>query len=118
MATAVTVVAGGLGVNPAPAAADATGNYIVVGSLKRVQIRINNGGGAPITVTFNEPTTATPEGAAAINPDVATPVTNAQARSWTLSGARLRRFTNPANDRIEWTYSAVTTVTVEAVSVP
>lgn len=118
MATAVTLVAGGLGVNPGPVAADATGNYVVVAGAKRIVIRVNNGGGSPITWTLDDPNTATPEGAAAINPDVAITVTNGQARTVTLSGARLARFLNTTNDRVSWTYSGVTTVTVEAVSVP
>lgn len=119
MATQVTLVAGGLGVNPGAAAADATGNYITPGaSDKRVVIRINNGGASPITVTLDDPNTATPEGAAAINPDAVFTCTNGQARVITLSGARLRRFLNSSNGRVNWTYSAVTTVTVEAVSVP
>lgn len=118
MSTAVTLVPGGLGVNPAPAAADATGNYVVVpAGIKRVTVRIGNGGGSPINVTMDDPTTATPEGAAAINPDVVTAVTNAQSRHWVFSGARLARFMDPTTRRINWTYSAVTSVTVEAVSV-
>ena len=117
MPTQVAIVAGGLGVNPAPAAADATGNYIVPGTTPRVVVRINNGGGAPITVTLDDPNTATPEGAAAINPDVAITVTNGQSRAIVLTRARLRRFLNASNGRVSWTYSGVTSVTADAVSV-
>jgi hypothetical protein len=117
MATQVTLVAGGLGVNPGPVAADATGNYIVPGTARRMVVRIANGGGSPITVTLDDPNTATPEGAAAINPDAVITVTNAQSRVIVLSGARLRRFLNATNGRISWTYSGVTTVTVEAYTV-
>ncbi|MEU4391643.1 hypothetical protein [Kribbella sp. NPDC023855] len=121
MATQVTLVdaSSALAVNPGPAAADATGNYVVVpAGVKRLTVRVANGGGAPITWTLDDPTTQTPEGAAAINPDAALAVTNAQSRVVVFSGARLRRFMDPVTRRINWTYSAVTTVTVEAVSIP
>lgn len=121
MATAVTLVDAGsaFAVNPGPVAADATGNWVVVpAGAKRVTVRVTNGGGAPITWTIDDPTTATPEGAAAINPDAVVSVTNAQSRAVVFSGARLRRFMDPATRRINWTYSAVTSVTVEAIQVP
>lgn len=119
MATAVTLVAGGLGVNPGPVNADATGNYVVVpAGTTRVVVEVVNGAGAPITWTLDDPNTATPEGAAAINPDAVITVTNAQSRVAVFSGARLRRFLDSATRRINWTYSSATTVTVKAYTAP
>jgi DNA-binding beta-propeller fold protein YncE len=119
MATAVTLATGGLGTNPGTVAVDATGNYVVVPvGTRRLVVEVVNGAGAPITWTIDDPTSATPEGAAAINPDAVITVTNAQSRVAVFSGARLKRFMDPVTRRINWTYSSGTTVTVKAYTAP
>lgn len=64
---------------------------------------------SPWTVTVNDPTSVTPSGAIAFNPDVAFVIPNAADRLFYLDPGR---FTNPANGLIEWTYSGVTALTV------
>lgn len=97
-------------------AADATGNFITPGGTD-VVVRIHNGSGSTVTVTLDDPTTSQPEGAAAINADAVISIPTLTARYIVLNKARRARFANPADGKVSWTYSAVTTVTVEAVAV-
>lgn len=69
-------------------------------------IRVNNGGGAPITVTVATP--GTTYGLAV--GDVSVSVTNAQSRLIGPFPAEL--FANPADGLADITYSGVTSVTV------
>jgi hypothetical protein len=74
--------------------------------------RINNGGGAPITVTFTTP--ATIGGIAIDNPAVV--VTNAQSRL--IGPFPYELFADPTTGLCVVTYSGVTTVTVAAFKLP
>lgn len=95
------------GLNPTFAAAAGGGDKVQAGPA--VFLVVKNGGGAPITVTIDDPTSVSPAGAQAFNPDLSVSVTNAQER-WI--GPLTDRFTNPADGLVAWTYSGVTTVTV------
>ena len=83
---------------------------IPVAATGRYMLRFNNTGGAPVTVTFDDPISANPGSATAFNPDVPVTVTNAQARTPTIDVARFR---DPATGNITLTYSVSPTMTVE-----
>lgn len=118
MATQITPQADALSVTPTVNNADATGNYVTVGPNDRVMLIFKNTSGSIVTVTLDDPTSTTPESATAFNPDVAISVAATTGiRVVRLTGARLRRFRDPATNRINWTYSAATNVTVEAYAV-
>jgi hypothetical protein len=76
----------------------------------KYQLRFNNTGGAPVTVTFDDPISANPGSATAFNPDVPVTVTNAQVRTVTLSADRFR---DPTTGLMTMTYSVSPTMTVE-----
>lgn len=118
MATLLNPATAGLPVTPVANAADATGNYVV--PTGDMVIRIANGGGTPVNVVLDDPTTPTPEGTSpgAPFPDVTIAVPNAGSRYIVLNSRRRKRFTNATNGRVSWTYSATpTSVTVEVVAV-
>lgn len=115
MATQITPQAKALSVAPAPITPDATGNYIVVASNDQLWLRYSNTSGSPITVTIDDPTSATPESATQFNPDVAISVpATTGVRVIRLDKDRVRRFRDPATGRINITYSAVTNLACEA----
>lgn len=68
-----------------------------------------NASGSTWVVTINDPTSVSPVGALAFNPDISFSIPNAGERMFTLDPIR---FTNPANGLVEWTYSGVTSLTV------
>lgn len=72
---------------------------------------VNNGGGSPITVAFVVQRTV--DGLAVTNPGGS--VTNGTRKRF---GPFKTGIFNNANDRVEVTYSDVTSVTVEAVKLP
>jgi len=116
MATQLNAVASAIPGVPVSNAADATGNYVVPNSSLMV-IRITNGGGSSITVTLDDPTSVAPEGTGVtFGPDPAFSIAAAASRYIVLTHERKARFTDPATGRVNWTYSAVTSVTVEVVS--
>jgi hypothetical protein len=77
----------------------------------RVMLRVNNGGGAPSTVTFDDPNSTALPGAVAFNPDAAVTVTNGQVR--VIGPFPPSRF-NDANGRVQIAWSVTTSVTWEA----
>lgn len=93
-----------------PASAAAGGDTVDPGDTTRLVVR--NGGGAPITVTIPRYPTTDAEGVAETSLAVSVP--NGQER-WIgpLYGAR---FMNPATNKVEVSYSAVTSVTVMAIA--
>ena len=97
------------GLNPTYTAAAGGGDKVQAGP--NVFLHVKNGGGAPITVTIDDPTSVGPSGAQSFNPDLSVSVTNAQER---MIGPLTDRFTNPADGLVAITYSGVTTVTVAA----
>lgn len=117
MATQVTLVAPGLGTAPVPATADAAGNYIVPGSAARVILRIANASVSSMTVTLDDVNSTGPSNASQFNADVVVTVPASSQRYVKLVGRDLARFKDNATGRISWTYSAATSVTVEASSV-
>jgi hypothetical protein len=101
---------------PAPAAADATGNYVTPngGGLTHLVLRVANGGTAAVNVVVDDPTSATPVGATAWNPDLTVAVPAGAQRYVVITN--IARFRDPATGRINWTYSATPTgVTVEVI---
>ena len=97
------------GTNPSYVAAAGGGDKVAPGPTTFLHVK--NGGGAPITVTVDDPTSVGPAGAQAFNPDLSVSVTNAQER---MIGPITERFANPADGLAAITYSGVTTVTVAA----
>jgi hypothetical protein len=97
----------------APAAAAAGGDVFPAVEGGSYLLRVINGGGSPITVTLNDPTSQAPGSATAFNPDVAVPVTNATTKSILINSSDVRRLRNPTTGNIEIAYSGVTTVTVQ-----
>jgi hypothetical protein len=76
----------------------------------KTMIRVNNGGGAPITVTFDDPNSSLAS-AQQFNPDVQVSITNGQSRI--IGPFPPSRF-NDTNGRVQMTWSATTSVTWEA----
>lgn len=115
MSTALTVQKStALTTTPTANASDATGNYVVCEANDRVRIRFTNTSGGIITVTFDDPTSVTPESAVAFNPDVAVAVpATTGVRIVNLYGARLARFRDPVTKRVSWTTSAQTGLATE-----
>ena len=114
MATLATTTITQAWINPDTnmVAAAVGGDKVVPGD--RTFLRVKNGGGAPITVTLNDPTSVSPVGATQFNADVAVTVTNGQER---VIGPITGRFADPADSGLcAVTYSAVTSVTVGALS--
>lgn len=86
-----------------------------VGDYRNLILYVNNGGGAPITVTIDDPTSLTPTAATQFNPDQAVSVTNGTIKAILID---VRRTLNTGTGLISITYSAVTSVTVAAFRVP
>lgn len=117
MATQVAIVALGLGTAPSAAVADATGNYIIPGSATRVILRIANASVSSMTVTLDDVNSTGPSSATAFNADVVVTIPASSQKYVKLTGRELARFKDAVTGRISWTYSAATSVTVEASSV-
>ena len=77
-----------------------------------VFVRVNNGGGSPITVTFATPNTVGGLGIA----DGGGSVTNAQSRLFGPFPPEI--YADPTTGLVTTTYSGVTTVTVGAFRIP
>jgi len=90
----------------APANASGGGDVIPMQPGKTYLVRVNNGGGAPITMDINDPVS----GAGVVEYDDVT-ITNATARVFTFKRPLYGK--TPTAD-VALTYSGVTTVTVEA----
>jgi hypothetical protein len=104
-ATHTTAAAAGGGDTITPAASDG----------RDFALFVNNGGGSPITVTIDDPTSTSPTAATAYNPDQAVTVTNGTAK---MIRIRTSRALNTSTGLISITYSGVTTVTVAAYRLP
>jgi hypothetical protein len=74
---------------------------------------VKNGGGAPITVTFDSPGFTAPSGSLAVDADYQVTVA-AGAEKWIGPFTDKQRF-NDANGRVAVAYSGVTSVTVQAL---
>lgn len=97
-------VAGVAPVSHAAAAGDSFSNN------GKTMVRVTNGGGSPITVTFDDPNSSL-AGATAFNPDVGVTVTNGQSR---IIGPFVPARFNDTNGRVQLAWSATTSVTWEA----
>lgn len=73
---------------------------------------VENGSGAPITVTIEDPNTSTPKGAAQFNPDV--PVVVAAGGKAYIGPFAPFRFNTP-DGRVNVTYSAVNLLSVGVI---
>jgi hypothetical protein len=114
MATLVPIVPVLTGtVETAPAAAAGGGDVFPAVQGASYLLRVINGGGSPITVTLDDPSTQSPPGATAFNPDVAIPVTNGTTKSIKITSSDVNRLRNPTTGNIAIAYSGVTTVTVQ-----
>jgi hypothetical protein len=100
-------------VETAPAAAAAGGDVFPAVLGATYLLRIINGGGSLITATLDDPSSQSPPGATAFNPDVAIPVTNGTTKSCRISRKDVARLRNPTTGMISIAYSGVTTVTVQ-----
>jgi len=75
----------------------------------RYMVIFNNTGGAPVTATWDDPTSVTPANAKQFNPDVDVVVTNAQRRVSTVDATRFRN----SDGYIYVTWSGAMTGSVE-----
>lgn len=121
MATKLTIrvpAAGFMSLTPTAETADATGNYVIpseVTGCRGLVLRFDNTGGAPVTVTFDDPNSIArkPLAANQFDPDVPVIVTNAQKRYVIIQN--FSRFVDAATGRLNWTYSGALTGSVEVV---
>lgn len=97
------------GLSPTFAAAAGGGDDFTPSSDEEYFLVVKNGGGSPINVVIDDPTSADPGAATSFNPDVTVAVTNAQERWIKID---VGRFLNSSTNKVAWTYSGVTTVTV------
>ncbi len=72
-------------------------------------VRWNNTGGAPITITVDDPVSQNPGNATAFNPDVPVTATNGQARMQWIDANRFA----DVNGWVNFTYSGAPTMTAE-----
>jgi len=100
-------------VETAPVAAAGGGDVFPAVPGGEYLLRVINGGGSPITVTLDDPTSQTPPAATAFNPDVAIPVTNGTTKAILIGDREITRLRNPTTGNIAIAYSGVTTVTVQ-----
>ena len=77
-------------------------------------LHVKNGGGAPTTVTVNDPNSDAPTAAYVFNPDIEVTI-NAGAEK-VLGPFPAARFRDPADGLVHVTYSVVTSVTVGVFS--
>ena len=98
-------VAGAAPVSHAAAASDSFSNN------GKTMIRVNNAGGAPITLTLDDPNSSTPVAATAWNPDAAIVVTNGTVK---VAGPFPTARFNDANGRVQMSWSGTTSVSWEA----
>jgi hypothetical protein len=104
------------GTNPSPAAADVGGDE-VANPRGNIVLRVDNGGGTPITVTLAAQQTTRPKDGTFPDmtlEDQEITVTNAQSR---LIGPIPPAF-NDADGNVQITYSGVDSVTIEAIQLP
>jgi hypothetical protein len=109
-----------LAITPSANTCNAGGDYVIpsASGVTRVVLRFINAAGSSYNVVLDDPTSVTPTGATAWNPDVTTAVPNGAQRYLVLTTAEVLRFTDPATGRISWTYSATpTSMTCEVVGV-
>lgn len=115
-----TPAPGFLSLTPTAETADATGNYVIpseVTGCRGVVLRFANTGGAPVTVTFDDPNSINrkPLAANQFDPDVPVVVTNAQQRYVIIQD--FTRFVDKTTLRLNWTYSGALTGSVEVVGI-
>jgi hypothetical protein len=101
----------------APSAAAGGGDVFPAVQGAHYLLRIINGSGAGITVTVDDPTTQSPSGATAFNPDLAKLIAAGTEQMFNLSERDVTRFRNPANGNIALSYSGVTSLTVQVIRV-
>lgn len=97
------------GINPSYAAAAGGGDTFAPTSPEPHILHVKNGGGGSITVTIDDPTSASPGAATQFNPDAAVTVTNGQERMIEIDPGR---FVNTSTGNVSITYSGVSSVTV------
>ncbi len=90
------------------ASASGGGDSISAGRGQTYLVHFRNGSGGSITVTVNDPTSTTPEGAKQFDPDTTIVVPAGAERLARLSSSRFM----DADGNILMTYSGVTSLTV------
>lgn len=97
---------------PTTNACTAGPDTIPVQAFGRYKLRFANTGGAPVTVTIDDPVSQNPGNATQFNPDVALATVPATTgiRESTIDVARFR---DPATGNITLTYSVTPTMTVQ-----
>jgi hypothetical protein len=98
-------VAGAAPVSHAAAASDSFSNS------GRAMIRVNNASGSSVTLTLDDPNSATLVAAVAFNPDAAIVIPNGQVR---VAGPFPPARFNDVNGRVQMAWSATASVTWEA----
>ena len=93
---------------PAYVACSGGGDFYLPVGLKTL-VHVKSTHSSPQTVTVNDPTSIAPVGAKTFDPDVDFIIPNAAERMFVIDPVR---FTNPANGRVEITYSGVTLLTI------
>lgn len=100
------------GLSPAYSAAGAGGDTVNPRGSESIYLHVKNGSVGAITVTIDDPTSKSPVGAAAFNPDLAVPVPAGQERKIHLSP--LSRFVNASDKLVHLSYSSAGSVTIGA----
>lgn len=103
------------GVGPTYAAAAGGGDTFAPTDMTKHFLHVKNGGGGSINVVIDDPTSATPTGATAFNPDTTTAVPNGGERMIAVDPSRFR---DNATGNVSITYSGVTSVTIGVFKVP
>lgn len=100
-----------LGAAITPAAASLTTDFVVPATASVVVYRIVNGTGASLTVTIDDPNTATPVAATAFNADV--PIVIATGTTRTGKITDINRFRDKTTGKITMVFPSVTSTTIE-----
>lgn len=116
MATITPKVASLTGVDPdSYVSAAGGGDVFPAQAQSRYLIHVKNGHTSSQDVVIDDPTSDTPSGATAFDPDVTVSVPNAGERMILIANAR--RFINTTTGEISLSYSGVTALTLQVVQV-
>lgn len=111
MATLATQALTAAGLTPTFVAAAGGGDGVPLSGGQKAFLRVKNGSGAPINVTLLDPG-VTPLGVANAGKVVAVPATTGDVLIALNPAVQ-----NASTGNVEWSYSAVTTVTVAVVTI-
>lgn len=112
MATLATQQITPAGITPAYVTAAGGGDKVQPADGRFIHVK--NGGGSPITVTIDDPTSVGPSGAQSFNPDLSVVVGDGDEA---MIGPINARYTQVSDGFANITYSDVTSVTIGAFGV-